>query len=116
MGFHLWYIKALFFWRLAIPCVSQLHGSLGAATVLGILVSYADQHNGDWPRAVSFFPFFVLGFWMKRHRLVHDVQSLIEHHHKPVIGGAALLMLSHTGICVWLGTGLQKYPWEEWLT
>ena len=34
-------------------CVMQFHGSLGAVTVLGILVSYADHSSGDWPRAVS---------------------------------------------------------------
>lgn len=114
--YHLWYIKALFFWRLCAPCVMQFHGSLGAVTVLGILVSYADHSGGDWPRAVSFFPFFVLGLWIKRHHLLKNLEDMQKSSPTVVRAAMAGILAIHVAVCFWIGWGSHDLPFEAWLT
>ncbi|MGR6317096.1 acyltransferase family protein [Micromonospora soli] len=69
--YHLWFLPALFIWRMLAPLFAQLRGavviavvvslSAGAATVLG--------HALSLDRVAGMLPFFVLGVWLGRGRL-----------------------------------------------
>ncbi|MEU5562708.1 acyltransferase family protein [Micromonospora musae] len=71
--FHLWFLPALFVWRILTPLFAQLRGgvvlaigvslSAGAATVLG--------HPLSLDRLAGMLPFFVAGVWLGRGRLAY---------------------------------------------
>ncbi len=71
--YHLWFLPALFIWRMLAPLFAQLRGavviaivvslSAGAATVLGRALAL--------DRVAGMLPFFVLGVWLGRGRLTY---------------------------------------------
>lgn len=61
--FTLWYLLALFFWRVLTPYVKKIPHYLLLAIVFGLLIGYSDMENNflTIPRALVFYPFYLAG-------------------------------------------------------
>lgn len=60
--FSLWYLMALFAWRILAPIVQKIPGHLLFSIIAGLLVGFAGLDNYlSIPRIVFFFPFFLAG-------------------------------------------------------
>lgn len=60
--FSLWYLMALFVWRIAAPLVQKIPHHLVLAMIGGLLVGLTNLDNYlSIPRIVFFFPFFLAG-------------------------------------------------------
>ncbi len=78
--YHLWFLPALFIWRMLTPLFAQLRGavviaivvslSAGAATLLG--------HALSLDRVAGMLPFFVLGVRLGRGRLAYRPSPLVR--------------------------------------
>lgn len=65
--FTLWFLLALFFYRLATPYVKKLPGYLLLSVAAGLLIGCTDLDNFlTIPRALVFYPFFLAGTLWKR--------------------------------------------------
>lgn len=64
--FSLWYLMALFFWRIATPYFRKIPGNLFIAFTAGILIGFS--HLGNFfsiPRTLFFYPFFLAGYYFR---------------------------------------------------
>lgn len=60
--FSLWYLMALFAWRLFSPLVEKIPGCMILSVIAGILIGFTDFGNFlSIPRILFFFPFFLAG-------------------------------------------------------
>lgn len=60
--FSLWYLMALFFWRLLSPYIRKIPGHMILMTAAGLLVGCSQLDNFlSIPRTLYFFPFFLAG-------------------------------------------------------
>lgn len=60
--FTLWYLMALFVWRIAAPLVQKIPHHLAWSVAAGLLIGYTQFGNFlSIPRIVFFFPFFLAG-------------------------------------------------------
>lgn len=60
--FSLWYLMALFAWRILAPIVRKIPGHMVLSLVLGLLVGLTNLDNFlSIPRILFFFPFFLAG-------------------------------------------------------
>ena len=60
--FSLWYLMALFVWRILGPVVRKIPGHMALSLTLGLLIGLIDPDNFlSIPRIVFFFPFFLAG-------------------------------------------------------
>ncbi|MDO5156306.1 MAG: acyltransferase family protein [Eubacteriales bacterium] len=60
--FSLWYLIALFAWRLVAPIVSKIPGHIYISIIAGLLIGLCGLGNFlSIPRIVFFFPFFLAG-------------------------------------------------------
>ena len=60
--FSLWYLMALFFWRLLSPVILKIPGHMVLMTVAGLLIGCSELDNFlSIPRILYFFPFFLAG-------------------------------------------------------
>lgn len=60
--FSLWYLMALFAWRIMAPVVQKIPGHLFLSLVAGLLVGFTQLDNFlSIPRIFFFFPFFLAG-------------------------------------------------------
>lgn len=72
--FSLWYLMALFAWRIMAPVVRKIPGHLFLSIAAGLLIGLADLGNFlSIPRIFYFFPFFLAGMnfeteWLDRFR------------------------------------------------
>lgn len=72
--FSLWYLMALFAWRVLATLVRKIPGYLIWTTILGLLIGFVGLDNFlSIPRIVYFFPFFLAGMdfeteWLDRFR------------------------------------------------
>ncbi len=66
--FSLWYLMALFVWKLITPWVKKIPGHLVIALALGLWVgcSGIDDNFLTIPRMLVFYPFFLLGVHFER--------------------------------------------------
>ena len=65
--FSLWYIMALFFWRLVTPYLKKIPGHIFIAVTAGLLVGMTELDNFfSIPRILVFFPFFLAGYHFER--------------------------------------------------
>lgn len=69
----LWFLFSLFFWHLLLAAFKKIPAVAGIcfAVIIGIAVGYVEQigHTFSLSRTVVFFPFFLLGFWLKKEHL-----------------------------------------------
>lgn len=69
--FSLWYLMALFAWKLITPYVLKIPGHLAISIAAGLLVGFTNIDNFlSIPRILYFYPFFLAG--------VHFKQSWLE--------------------------------------
>lgn len=61
--FSLWYLMALFFWRIATPFIKKLPGHLILTIIGGLLIGFTQLGNFfSIPRTLFFYPFFLAGY------------------------------------------------------
>ncbi|OYD09022.1 acyltransferase family protein [Paludifilum halophilum] len=65
----MWFLLSLFLWRLILPYFIQLKHPLILSVILAILIGYVSDADDflSLSRTVAFFPFFLAGFYLKRH-------------------------------------------------
>ena len=61
--FTLWYLLALFFWRVITPYVKKIPGYLLFAFIGGFLIGFSNMENNflTIPRALVYYPFYLAG-------------------------------------------------------
>lgn len=69
--FSLWYILALFFWRLATPYVKKIPHHMILAIAAGLLIGCSDMKDNflSIPRILVFYPYFLAGIHFDREML-----------------------------------------------
>lgn len=69
--FTLWYLLALFLWRVITPYVKKIPGYLILALLAGLLIGYSNMENNflTIPRALVFYPFYLAGTCFDRKQL-----------------------------------------------
>lgn len=74
----MWFMFSLFLWRLILPYFVNLKYPLATAFALAILIGYVDDADRylSLSRTVSFFPFFLLGFYLQRHHFTRLFQTV----------------------------------------
>ena len=124
-GFALWFLVALFLWRMTTPVWKILRHPLPVAVATGVAASVTPSINGDLSlmRVAQFLPFFVLGlqlrpehFQLVRRRAVRllavpvaAVALLVSFRAVPVISAAPFLHdrdAQGLGLPAWAGAVL----------
>lgn len=61
--FTLWYLLALFLWRVVTPYVKKIPGHILLAVIAGLLIGFSDMEDNflTIPRALVFYPFYLAG-------------------------------------------------------
>lgn len=61
--FTLWYLLALFLWRVITPYVKKIPGHMVLALIAGFLIGYSNMENNflTIPRALVYYPFYLAG-------------------------------------------------------
>jgi fucose 4-O-acetylase-like acetyltransferase len=69
----LWFLVALFMWRLSVPVWRQLRWPVAIAVAISVFASTTDLGGGTLAmgRVLSFLPFFVLGLSLRREHFAH---------------------------------------------
>lgn len=99
--FTLWYLMALFFWRLITPYVKKIPHYIIFAIAAGLLIGLSDMENNylTIPRALVFYPYFLAGTAFERESL-----SRLRSSRGKLLSGACV-----TAIALFLVfLGLQK--------
>ena len=65
----MWYLSALFFWRLLTPVFKNMWGGLGLAVVISLVAGLYAGDTLDVARILGLLPFFVLGLKSTPERL-----------------------------------------------
>ena len=64
--FSLWYLMALFFWRIATPYIRKIPGNIFIAITAGLLIGFTQLGNFfSIPRTLFFYPFFLAGYYFQ---------------------------------------------------
>ena len=64
--FSLWYLMALFFWRIITPYFQNIPGNLLIAVTGGLLIGFTQLGNFfSIPRTLFFYPFFLAGYYFQ---------------------------------------------------
>lgn len=73
--FTLWYLLALFLWRLITPYVKKIPHYMTFAVIAGFLIGFSNMENNllTIPRALVYYPFYLAGTlfqreWLTKHR------------------------------------------------
>nr|WP_233571419.1 acyltransferase family protein [Nocardiopsis sp. Huas11] len=69
----LWFLVALFMWRLSVPVWQRLRWPVAIAVLISVFASTTDLGGGTLAlgRVLSFLPFFVLGLSLRREHFAH---------------------------------------------
>lgn len=69
--FTLWYLLALFMWRIITPYVKKIPHHMVLAVLAGILIGFSNMENNflTIPRALVYFPFYLAGTSFDREML-----------------------------------------------
>ncbi len=111
--FTLWYLLALFVWRLAAPVVKRMPYYLPVSLIGGLLIGLADIGNFlSIPRIVFFFPFFLAGTefdsaWLEKYRNIRGYTGALT-----ILGLFAVYLFSdryHRGLPVKIFYGRYSY-------
>lgn len=95
--FSLWYLMALFFWRIATPYIRKIPGNIFVAITAGLLIGFTQLGNFfSIPRTLFFYPFFLAGYYFQE-----DWFETVRKSWKPLTAGlAGFLTLFLAGIAV----------------
>jgi fucose 4-O-acetylase-like acetyltransferase len=113
---HLWFLMALFVWRMALPLVAALRYPLTTSVVLGVVAGYMPAVGPvfDSGRIFGMLPFFVLG-WVIRER---GAPRWISRRNRAGMGPriAATLVLVATVAGAYLGIdAIRQLRLREWV-
>ncbi|MGN1168151.1 MAG: acyltransferase family protein [Lachnospiraceae bacterium] len=66
--FSLWYLLALFVWRVITPYVRKIPHYMVISVILGLFIGYSDMPDNflSLPRILFFYPFFLVGVNLSR--------------------------------------------------
>lgn len=66
-GFALWFLVALFIWRMTAPFWQRLRWPVPVALAIGLCASVTESFSGDFSlmRVLQYLPFFVLGMQLR---------------------------------------------------
>jgi fucose 4-O-acetylase-like acetyltransferase len=100
----MWYLSALFFWRLATPVFKRLPGALVVALAISVLAGLYAGDTLDLARVCGLLPFFVMG-------LLDTPERLERLRHPAVQVGGVLVFAT-----IWvLTTWTDRWAETEWL-
>lgn len=111
--FTLWYLLALFVWRLAAPAVRKLPYYFPVSLIGGLLIGLAGIGNFlSIPRIVFFFPFFLAGMefdssWFAKYRNIRGYAAGLA-----ILGAFAVFLFTdqyHHGLPVKIFYGRYSY-------
>ncbi len=89
--FSLWYLLALFVWRMVTPYVKRCPHSMLAAATLGLFIGFSDMPDNylSLPRILYFYPFFLAGIKFDR-----SILTKLRSKYIPVISAAGIAALT----------------------
>ncbi len=93
--FTLWYLMALFFWRLITPYVKKIPYYIIFAIAAGLLIGLSDMENNylTIPRALVFYPYFLAGTSFERESLTKLRSSRVQYLAAACIAAIALFLV-----------------------
>lgn len=91
--FTLWYLMALFFWRVITPYVKKIPGYLIVTILAGLLIGFSNMENNflTIPRALVFYPYFLAGTLLER-ETVTKLRSSKKEKLLSVFGLTAIIL------------------------
>lgn len=103
--FTLWYLMALFVWKMVTPLVVKIPGHLMLSVIAGLWVgcSGLDDNFLTLPRMIVFYPFFLLG--------VHMDKAMIQRMREKVskkMAGIMLGVLAAIVVCMAIFTDISE--------
>jgi fucose 4-O-acetylase-like acetyltransferase len=103
----MWFLLALFLWRLSTPVWQQIRWPLAVAVAISLL-SYMTELSRDLtlPRLLGLLPFYVLGLMMRPEHF-----ELLKRPHVRILG--ALVLAASFGMIYLLGTRV-RMTWIYW--
>ena len=110
--FALWFLFALFFYRYFLKDMVKLQWLLPISIFLYLLAGQVHEWENfmSLGRAVSYFPFFLLGYYCSKERLAW-LQQLKKHPVVLTIMGVVLVLIS-VALCKW-GPPVEWYLLKE---
>ncbi|WP_017546038.1 acyltransferase family protein [Nocardiopsis prasina] len=88
----LWFLVALFLWRLTVPVWQRLRWPVAIAVVISLFATTADLGSTlSIGRVLSFLPFFVLGLSLRREHFAHLDRLWVRIGSVLVLGVTAVL-------------------------
>ena len=100
----MWYLSALFFWRLLTPVFKAMPGGLVVAVAISLLAGLRAGDTADAARVLGLLPFFVLGLKATPERL-----ELLRGRWQAVTGAVVLAAIAL------LALGTDRWASTEWL-
>ncbi len=95
--FTLWYLAALFVWRILTPWIRKIPCYLPLSLLAGLLIGFSELDNFlTIPRIVYFYPFFLVGTDFT----CENVKELRSRIHRPLIIAGALIVLGAVLACL----------------
>ena len=104
----LWFLAALLIWRLLVPVLRRLRGAVLWAVVVSVLAGTTTALGWAFAlnRAAAFLPFFVVGLYVDRRRLVGLTRLPVR------IAAVVVLLLGLALAVVW--TDHLSFNWLYW--
>lgn len=110
----MWFLPALFLWRLSVPVFRRLPPSVAvvAAIVISVLGGFSSEDDYAWAKTLGLLPFFVVGLVLRR-------EMLAWVRRPPVRVVAGIIATAVATYCVvgmeWFDIGLArwKYSYDE---
>lgn len=94
----LWFLVALFLWRLTVPVWQRLRWPVAIAVVISLFATTADLGSTlSIGRVLSFLPFFVLGLSLRREHFAHLDRLWVRIASVLVLGLTAVLAVPVSG-------------------
>lgn len=95
--FSLWYIMALFFWRLATPYFQKIPGHFFVAVTAGLMIGLTNMDNFlSIPRTLFFYPFFLAGYHFKLEWFARIRQNALKWFN--ILAASLTVFLSITAV------------------
>jgi fucose 4-O-acetylase-like acetyltransferase len=100
----MWYLSALFFWRLLTPVFRPMWGGLAVAVVISLVAGLRAGDTLDMARVLGLLPFFVMGLKATPERL-----ELLRRRRVQVAAAVTLVAI------FFLSMGTDRWASTEWL-
>ncbi|SDC34030.1 Fucose 4-O-acetylase [Melghirimyces thermohalophilus] len=108
----MWFLLSLFTWKMILPYFVPLKYPIITSVVLALLAGYMEDMDSflSLARTAAFFPFFIAGFYLKRHHF--DLLLSKGRRVWAVVGAGAIFALMY-----WLEyhSVVLDLDWRRWL-